>query len=110
MDDPRRSFERLTPALDEHRSVRLSILGGVLLCALIAALLGDSLLGVYGIDEGGAIPRGWSWLLGASAQTFTTQTLALLFGILLMGFALGGFWFLAGVMLRWLRRQWLMRE
>ncbi|MCC6169510.1 MAG: hypothetical protein IT329_19985 [Caldilineaceae bacterium] len=109
MDDRRLPFERPAPARDEHRTVRLSILGGILLCALIAALLADSLLGVYVIDAGEAIPRGWRWLLGAPEQTFATQTLALLFGVLLLGFALGGFWFLAGVALRRLRRQWLMR-
>lgn len=106
MGNPRRILEQPPQSLDEHRVFRLSILGGVLLCALIAALLGDSLLGVYGLAEGAAIPGGWRWLLGAGAQTFTTQTLALLFGILLLGFALGGFWFLAGVTLRRLRRQW----
>jgi hypothetical protein len=109
MDDPRRIFEQPPQALDEHRIYRLSILGGVLLCALIAALLGDSLLSVSVLAEGAAMPGGWRWLLGADAQTFATQTLALLLGVLLLGFALGGFWFLAAVALRRLRRLWSRR-
>jgi hypothetical protein len=57
--------------------VRYSILGVVALCTLISGLLGDSLIGVYRIDEGEAIPRGWRWLLGASEQTFGTQSFAI---------------------------------
>ncbi len=107
MDDPQRTYEP-RQTLDDHLVFRLSILGGVLLCALLATLLGDSLLGVYGIAEGEPLPRSWQWLLGAPVQSFATQTTALLLGVLLLGFALGGFWFLAGVALRWMRR-WLAR-
>lgn len=84
---------------------RYSILGGVLLCTLISALLGDSLVGVYRIDVGDAIPRGWRWLLGAAEQSFGTQTFALLLGVILLGFAFGGMWFLARTGLRMLREQ-----
>lgn len=84
---------------------RLSILGAILLCALIAGLLGDSLIGVYRIEVGEAIPRGWRWLLGTAEQTFASQTTALLLGALLLGFGMGGFWFLFVVGIRWLRSQ-----
>lgn len=111
MDEPQRSFHPSThTTLDEHHlTFRLSILGAILLCTLIAALLGDSLIGVYGIEVGAPIPRGWQWLLGEPIQTFGTQTTALLLGVLLFGFALGGGWFLAAVAIRWLRGLWLTR-
>jgi hypothetical protein len=95
---PRRS----RPA-NEQRIFRLSILGAVLLCALIALLLGDSLIGVYRLEAGEAIPRGWRWLLGADEQSFGTQTVALLLGVVLMGFAFGGLWFLLQASIAWLR-------
>lgn len=85
--------------------IRYSILGVVALCTLISGLLGDSLVGVYRIDEGEAIPRGWRWLLGASEQTFGTQSFALLFGVILLGFAIGGAWFLIQMGVRFLRSQ-----
>ncbi len=111
MDEPRPGLNPSTHTLDEHHRIfRLSILGAILLCTLIAGLLSDSLLGVYGIAEGEPIPRGWQWLLGAPTQTFATQTMALLSGALLLGFALGGGWFLAAVAIRWLRGLWLTRE
>jgi len=104
MDDPSHTAGRSSPGIDDHRLLTLSILGGVLLCTLIAGLLGDSLLGVFARAEGEPIPRGWQWLLDAPEQTFGTQTMALLLGVLLMGFALGGCWFLVGVALSRLRR------
>jgi hypothetical protein len=85
--------------------MRYSILGVVALCTLISGLLGDSLVGVYRIAEGEAIPRGWRWLLGASEQSFGTQSFALLFGVILLGFALGGAWFLVQMGIRLLRAQ-----
>jgi hypothetical protein len=90
----------------EQTVFRLSILGAILLCALIAGLLGDSLIGVYRIEVGAPVPRGWRWLLGTVEQTFASQTVALLFGMLLLGFALGGFLFLIMAGIRWLRDQW----
>lgn len=103
--DPRQfSPPRLQPP-DDHTIQRYSILGGVLLCTLISGLLGDSLIGVFWIDVGDPIPRGWRWLLGAAEQSFGTQTFALLLGIVLLGFALGGLWFLALAGLRILRDQ-----
>ena len=97
------SVPRRSRSSNEQRIYRISILGAVMLCALIALLLGDSLVGVYRIDVGEAIPRGWRWLLGASEQSFGTQSFALLFGVTLMGFAFGGLWFLAQVGFGWLR-------
>jgi hypothetical protein len=84
---------------------RYSIMGVVLLITLISGLLGDSLVGVYQIDVGEPLPRGWQWLLGASEQSFNTQTTALLVGVVLLGFAIGGSWFLIHVSIRWLRSQ-----
>lgn len=88
---------RRTRTAAEQRIFRLSVLGAVLLCALIALLLGDSLIGVYRLDVGETIPRGWRWLLGASEQSFGTQSTALFAGVVLMGFAFGGLWFLLQV-------------
>jgi hypothetical protein len=90
---------------NDNLIIRYSILGVAALCTLISGLLGDSLLTVYRIDEGEAIPRGWRWLLGASEQTFSTQSYALLFGVILLGFALGGAWFLVQMGLRLIRSQ-----
>jgi hypothetical protein len=90
---------------DNNIVIRYSIVGVVALCTLISGLLGDSLLGVYRIDEGEAIPRGWRWLLGASEQSFGTQSFALLFGAILLGFAFGGGWFLANMGIRFVRTQ-----
>ncbi len=87
----------------ENQVQRLSMLGAILLCTLISGLLADSLLGAWQIELGQATPRGWRWLLGSPIQTFATSTFALLFGVLLLGFALGGVWFLAAMGLRWLR-------
>lgn len=84
---------------------RYAILAGVLIFTLISGLLGDSLIGVYRIDVGDAIPRGWRWLLGAAEQSFSTQTFALLVGVILLGFAFGGMWFLARTTLRMVREQ-----
>jgi len=89
----------------EHPVQRYSVLGAIILCTLISAVLADSLLGVWQIEEGEAIPAGWQWLLGNPVQTFRTETMALLAGTVLMGFALGGVWFLAGAGWRWLRRR-----
>jgi len=88
---------------NEQRIYRFSILGAILLCALIALLLGDSLISAYRIDVGASLPRGWRWLLGADEQNFGTQTFALLLGVTLVGFAVGGLWFLVRVTLGWLR-------
>jgi hypothetical protein len=85
--------------------MRYSILGVVALCTLISGLLGDSLVGVYGIPEGEPIPRGWRWLLGAAEQSFSTQSYALLFGVVLLGFAFGGGWFLVQMGFRFIRSQ-----
>jgi hypothetical protein len=90
---------------NDNLVIRYSILGVVALSTLISGLLGDSLIGVYRIDEGEAIPRGWRWLLGASEQTFGTQSFALLFGVILLGFAFGGAWFLLQIGIRYLRTQ-----
>ena len=90
---------------NEQRIYRISILGAILLCVLIALLLGDSLINAYRIDVGESLPRGWRWLLGGDEQSFGTQTFALLLGITLMGFAVGGLWFLARIAFAWLRNQ-----
>lgn len=92
-------------AASDHLVQRYVVLGTILLCTLISALLADSLLGVWQIAQGEPIPRGWRWLLGSPVQTFRTETLALLMGAVLMGFALGGVWFLVGAGWRWLRRR-----
>ena len=84
---------------------RYSVLGAILLCTLISSLLGDSLLSVWQIEPGAPIPNGWRWLLGGPVQTFRTETLALLVGVILLGFALGGVWFLIAAGWRWLRRR-----
>ena len=91
---------RRTRPGNEQRIYRFSILGAILLCVLIALLLGDSLISAYQVDVGSVAPRGWRWLLGADAQTFGTQTFALLLGVTLMGFAIGGLWFLVRVRYR----------
>jgi hypothetical protein len=90
---------------NDNLVVRYSILGAVALCTLISGLLGDSLVGVYRIGEGEPIPRGWRWLLGAAEQTFGTQSFALLFGVILLGFSIGGAWFLAQMGIRFIRSQ-----
>jgi hypothetical protein len=82
---------------------RYSIMGVVLLITLISGLLGDSLVGVYRIEVGEPLPRGWQWLLGAPEQSFGSQTLALLLGVILLGVALGGAWFLLQLGIRWVR-------
>jgi hypothetical protein len=102
--DPRQYTPRRTRSAD-NTVIRYSILGAVALCTLISGLLGDSLVSVYGIDEGELIPRGWRWLLGASEQTFGTQSFALLFGVILLGFAFGGGWFLVQMGIRFIRSQ-----
>ncbi len=101
--DPRQIRPARPQARQDQQIQRYSILGAILLCTLISGLLGDSLIGVYRYEVGEAIPRGWRWLLGEPVQTFGTQTFALLFGIVLLGFALGGVWFLARIGLRMLR-------
>ena len=103
--DPRQYIPQRTRGSDNNIVIRYSILGVVALSTLISGLLGDSLVGVYRVNEGEAIPRGWRWLLGASEQTFGTQTFALLFGIILLGFAFGGAWFLIQMGIRYLRNQ-----
>ena len=90
---------------NDHLIQRYSVLGAIVLCTLISGLLGDSLLGVRQIERGETIPNGWRWLLGDATQTFRTETIALLAGVILLGFALGGAWFLAGAGWRWLRRR-----
>jgi hypothetical protein len=90
---------------DNNVVIRYSILGVVALSTLISGLLGDSLVGVYRIDVGEPIPRGWRWLLGTSEQTFGTQSFSLLFGAILLGFAFGGGWFLVQMGIRYLRTQ-----
>lgn len=101
--DPRQYVPQRTRG--DNMVVRYSILGVVALSTLLSGLLGDSLIGVYRIDEGGAIPRGWRWLLGASEQSFGTQSFALLVGVVLLGFAFGGGWFLLQMGIRFLRAQ-----
>jgi hypothetical protein len=103
--EPRQPYVPQRARGGDNLVVRYSILGVVALCTLISGLLGDSLISVYGIDEGEAIPRGWRWLLGASEQSFGTQSFALLFGVILLGFALGGAWFLVQMGIRLIRSQ-----
>lgn len=90
---------------DPYQIQRLAILGAILLCTLIAGLLAESFLRTWRIDIGQPIPRSWRWLLGSIDQTFGTQTVALLLAVLLLGFALGGCWFLAVRGVQWLQRQ-----
>jgi hypothetical protein len=89
----------------DNRIQRYTVLGIIAVCTLISAILGDSLLGVWGVDIGEPIPGAWRWLLGDTIQSFRTQTVALLVGGILLGFALGGVWFFIGAGYRWLRRQ-----
>lgn len=96
---------RATPVSSDNRIQRYTILSVIALCTLISAILADSLLGVFSVDVGEPIAIGWRWLLGNSVQTFRTQTVALLVGVVLLGFALGGVWFLVGAGIGWLRRQ-----
>jgi hypothetical protein len=96
---------RAPTAGTEHLIQRYSVLGAILLCTLISGLLGDSLIGVWRIAPDAPIPNGWRWLLGSPVQTFRTETLALFIGVVLMGFALGGVWFLIAAGWRWLRRR-----
>lgn len=103
--DPRQYTPPPRVSSGDNLVVRYSILGVVALCTLISGLLGDSLVGVYRIEEGEPIPRGWRWLLGAAEQTFGTQTFALLFGVILLGFAFGGGWFLVQMGIRFVRSQ-----
>src|SRR5215213_1534819 len=103
--DPRQYVPQRPTRSADNIVIRYSILGVVALCTLISGLLGDSLLSVYRIDEGDAIPRGWRWLLGASEQSFGTQSYALLIGVILLGFALGGGWFLIQMGIRFIRSQ-----
>jgi hypothetical protein len=107
--DPRQHVPQRLNQADGHNAdnvvIRYSILGVVTLCTLISGLLGDSLLGVYRIDEGDPIPRGWRWLLGVTDQTFGAQTVALIFGVILLGFAFGGIWFLFVQAIRFIRSQ-----
>ena|SRR5687767_10817374 len=100
--DPRQYMPQPTQSSD-NLVIRYSILGVVALCTLISGLLGDSLIGVFRIEEGEAIPRGWRWLLGASEQSFDTQSFALIVGAILLGFAFGGTWFLAQMGIRIIR-------
>lgn len=89
----------------DHRVQRYSVLGAIVICTLISMILADSLLGVWRVEVGSAIPSGWRWLLGDSVQTFRTQTIALLVGVVLLGFSFGGVWFLLVAGVRWLRRR-----
>jgi hypothetical protein len=88
----------------DNRIQRYSVLGVIALCTLICVILGDSLLSVWSNEIGEPVARGWRWLLGSDVQTFRTQTVSLLLGVVLMGFALGGLWFFAAAGYRWLRR------
>lgn len=88
-----------------HRVQRYTVLGVILVCTLFSAILADSLLGVWRVYIGDPIPGGWRWLLGSPVQTFRTETIALLVGVVLLGFALGGVWFLLAAGFRWLRRR-----
>ncbi len=103
--DPHQYVPQRSTRGGDNAVIRYSILGVVALCTLISGLLGDSLVGVYRIDEGEPIPSGWRWLLGSSEQTFGTQSFALLLGVILLGFAFGGVWFLAQMGIRFLRTQ-----
>src|SRR4051812_21161582 len=107
--DPRQYVPQRARSADNRSAdnivIRYSIMGVVVLCTLISGLLGDSLLGVYRIDEGEGIPRGWRWLMGASVQSFDTQSFALFFGVILLGFAFGGIWFLVARAIRFIRAQ-----
>lgn len=103
--DPQQQFVPQRAGGGDNVVIRYSILGVVALCTLISGLLGDSLIGVYRIDEGDTIPSGWRWLLGSSEQTFGTQSFALLLGVILLGFAFGGVWFLVQMGVRFIRTQ-----
>lgn len=89
----------------DNRIQRYSVLGVIALCTLISAILADSLLSAWSIEVGEPVARGWGWLLGNDIQTFRTQTVALLVGVVLLGFALGGVWFFAASGYRRLRRE-----
>ena len=107
--DPRQYVPQRGDEADNRNAdnvvIRYSILGVVTLCTLISGLLGDSLLSVYRIEEGHPIPRGWRWLMGVTDQTFGTQSFSLLFGVILLGFAFGGAWFLFAQAIRFIRLQ-----
>ncbi len=92
------------PKQSDNSIQRYTVLAIILLCTLISFLLANSLLGAWSVDVGQPIPGGWRWLLGDSVQTFRTQTVSLLLGVTLMGFALGGVWFFIAAGFRWLRR------
>ena len=87
-----------------HRSQnqiqRWSTLAIILLCTLISSLLAESLWRAWRIPIGEPTPRSWQWLLGSPVQTFRTETFALLSGVVLLGFALGGLWFLVSIGIR----------
>jgi hypothetical protein len=89
----------------DNRIQRYTVLGIIAVCTLISAILADSLLGVWSVEIGEPIPGAWKWLLGDTTQSFRTQTVALLVGVVLLGFAFGGVWFFIGAGYRWLRRQ-----
>ena len=96
---------RITDSGMDHRVQRYSVLGVIVVCTLFSLILANSLLDARSVEIGEPIPGGWRWLLGDSVQTFRTETIALLVGVVLLGFALGGVWFLLTAGFRWLRRR-----
>ncbi len=83
---------------------RYTVLAVIVLCTVICLLLALSLLSAWGVPESEAVPSGWRWLLGTDVQTFRSETIALLLGTVLLGFAVGGIWFLLAAGWRWFRR------
>ena len=88
-----------------NATARWTVIGAVLLSTLISGLLADSLIGASLLSVGEPLPFVWGWLLGSAVQTVGTATVALLLGVLLLGFSLSGLWFLLVLGARTLRRR-----
>ncbi len=86
-------------------TARWTLIGVVLLSTLFSSLLANSLIGTSLRALGEPVPFVWRWLLGSPVQTGGASTVALLLGVLLLGFSLGGLWFLIVLGVRTLRRR-----
>ncbi len=86
-------------------AARWTLVGAVLLSTLVSGLLASSLIGASLRAVGEPLPFVWRALLGSAVQTGVTSTVALLIGVLLLGFSLGGLWFLIVLGARLLRRR-----